>query len=41
MASRIQLCKAKGFVAVDADNVDGYTNPTGEDNGMAMRQTDG
>ena len=29
MASRIQMCKSKGFVAVDADNVDGYENPTG------------
>lgn len=26
---RIQACKAKGFVAVDPDNVDGYTNDPG------------
>jgi hypothetical protein len=26
---RIAMCKSKGFVAVDPDNVDGYTNPNG------------
>ena len=25
----MQMCKDKGFVAVDADNVDGYTNANG------------
>jgi len=29
MASRMDMCKAKGFDAVDPDNVDGYTNDTG------------
>jgi hypothetical protein len=25
----MQMCKDKGFLAVDADNVDGYTNVNG------------
>jgi hypothetical protein len=29
MEARLDLCKAKGFDAVEADNVDGYTNRTG------------
>lgn len=29
MAKRIQMCKDKGFVAIDPDNVDGYTNDSG------------
>ena len=29
MTSRLQMCKSKGFDAVDADNVDGYINNTG------------
>lgn len=29
MESRLDACKAKGFDAVDPDNVDGYTNSTG------------
>ena len=29
MTKRLQLCKAKGFDAVDPDNLDGYTNNTG------------
>jgi hypothetical protein len=29
MNARLDLCKAKGFDAVDPDNVDGYTNSTG------------
>jgi hypothetical protein len=29
MTSRIQMCKDKGFDAVEPDNVDGYTNNTG------------
>ncbi|KIZ04285.1 hypothetical protein MNEG_3671 [Monoraphidium neglectum] len=29
MQQRIAMCKSKGFVAVDPDNVDGYTNPNG------------
>ena len=29
MRARAQLCKRKGFGAVDFDNVDGYTNRTG------------
>jgi hypothetical protein len=29
MTARLQMCKAKGFDGVDADNVDGYTNSTG------------
>jgi hypothetical protein len=27
--SRMNLCKAKGFVAIEPDNIDGYTNETG------------
>jgi hypothetical protein len=29
MTKRMQLCKSKGFDGIDADNVDGYDNPTG------------
>jgi hypothetical protein len=29
MRARLDLCKAKGFDGVDADNVDGYNNDTG------------
>lgn len=29
MRSRLDLCKAKGFDAVEPDNIDGYTNDTG------------
>lgn len=29
MRARLALCKAKGFDGVEADNVDGYANPTG------------
>ncbi|WP_214411189.1 endo alpha-1,4 polygalactosaminidase [Sphaerisporangium fuscum] len=29
MKSRLDMCKAKGFDAVEPDNVDGYTNKTG------------
>jgi hypothetical protein len=29
MRARFQMCKRKGFDGVEADNVDGYTNPTG------------
>lgn len=29
MAARVNICKSKGFDAVDPDNVDGYTNSTG------------
>jgi hypothetical protein len=29
LAARLDACKAKGFDAVDPDNVDGYTNKTG------------
>lgn len=29
MKSRVQMCKSKGFDAVEFDNVDGYTNSTG------------
>ena len=29
MRSRMDMCKAKGFDAVDPDNVDGYSNATG------------
>lgn len=29
MARRMDVCRAKGFDAVEADNVDGYSNPTG------------
>jgi hypothetical protein len=29
MEARLDLCKAKGFDAVEPDNVDGYTNHTG------------
>jgi hypothetical protein len=29
MAARFDMCKAKGFDAVEPDNVDGYTNSTG------------
>lgn len=29
MTARMDLCKAKGFDAVEADNVDGYANSTG------------
>ncbi len=29
MGARLDMCKSKGFDAVDADNVDGYTNATG------------
>lgn len=29
MASRMRMCKAKGFDAVEPDNVDGYANSTG------------
>ncbi|MHB8646345.1 MAG: endo alpha-1,4 polygalactosaminidase, partial [Thermomicrobiales bacterium] len=29
MRARLDLCKQKGFDAVDPDNVDGYNNPTG------------
>jgi hypothetical protein len=29
MQSRLDLCRAKGFVAADADNVDGYTQASG------------
>lgn len=29
MARRLDLCKAKGFDGVEADNIDGYSNPTG------------
>jgi hypothetical protein len=29
LAARMDACKAKGFDAVDPDNVDGYTNKTG------------
>jgi len=29
MTSRVQMCKDKGFDAVEFDNVDGYSNPTG------------
>lgn len=29
MTSRLQMCKSKGFDAVDPDNVDGYENSTG------------
>jgi hypothetical protein len=27
----MEMCKAKGFIAVDPDNVDGYTNDNGFD----------
>ena len=29
MAARMQMCKSKGFLAIDADNVDGYSNSNG------------
>ena len=29
MKARLQMCKDKGFDAVEPDNVDGYTNVTG------------
>jgi hypothetical protein len=29
MRARVEMCKSKGFNAVDFDNVDGYTNDTG------------
>ena len=29
MTTRFQMCKAKGFDAVEPDNIDGYTNKTG------------
>jgi hypothetical protein len=29
MTAGVQMCRDKGFNAVDFDNVDGYTNPTG------------
>jgi hypothetical protein len=29
MQARIAMCRAKGFDAIEFDNVDGYTNPTG------------
>lgn len=29
MAARLDLCKAKGFDAVEPDNIEGYTNETG------------
>jgi hypothetical protein len=29
MERRLDLCRSKGFDGVEADNVDGYTNPTG------------
>jgi hypothetical protein len=29
MANRMDICKQKGFDAIDPDNVDGYTNKTG------------
>jgi hypothetical protein len=29
MSARLDLCKAKGFDAVEPDNIDGYTNSTG------------
>lgn len=29
MARRMDVCRAKGFDGVEADNVDGYSNPTG------------
>jgi len=29
MQARLDLCKAKGFDAVEPDNIDGYTNKTG------------
>ena len=29
ITDRFQMCKDKGFDAIDADNVDGYTNSTG------------
>jgi hypothetical protein len=29
MGARLDLCKAKGFDAVEPDNIDGYSNPTG------------
>jgi hypothetical protein len=29
MAARLDMCKAKGFDAVEPDNIDGYTNGTG------------
>ena len=32
----MQMCTDKGFVAVDADNVDGYTNA----NGVGLRAAD-
>jgi hypothetical protein len=31
MTARVQMCRDKGFDAVDFDNVDGYANPTGFD----------
>ena len=31
LPQRIQMCKDKGFVAIDPDNVDGYTNDSGFD----------
>ena len=36
MRARMQMCKDKGFVAVDPDNVDGYTNS----NGLALTAAD-
>jgi len=29
MRARLDLCKQKGFDAVEPDNIDGYTNATG------------
>ena len=29
MAARMQMCKDKGFLGLDPDNVDGYTNANG------------
>ncbi len=29
MRQRLDMCQAKGFDAVEPDNIDGYTNPTG------------
>ncbi|RKP00458.1 hypothetical protein CXG81DRAFT_6481, partial [Caulochytrium protostelioides] len=31
MIERMKICKQKGFVAVDPDNVDGYSNKSGFD----------
>jgi hypothetical protein len=29
MRARVEMCRSKGFNAVDFDNVDAYTNDTG------------